>query len=78
MDKLSHQVTQNVHIKNKINDANHNYQTLRRRATFRRNDRLRQRNKELQAINKRLLNDVGVESYKSTRSEEHTSELQSH
>ena len=66
MDKLSHQVTQNVHIKNKLNEANHDYQTLRRRAVLRRNDRLRRKSLELQAIDKKLLHDVGVESFKST------------
>lgn len=64
MDKLSHQVTQNVHIKNKLNEANHDYQTLRRRAVLRRNDRLKRKSLELQAIDKRLLHDVGVESFR--------------
>ena len=70
MDKLSHQLTQNIQLKNKLNHINHHYQsdyqTKRRRAVARRNQRLKYFNKELQAIDKRLLNDVGVESYKST------------
>ena len=35
--------------------------------SLRRNDRLRRKSLELQAIDKKLLHDVGVESFKSTR-----------
>jgi hypothetical protein len=64
MDRVLQQVAQNIKLKNKINEANHDYQVLRRRAVLRRNNRLKHRLAESYAIEKKLLNDVGVESYK--------------
>lgn len=69
MDKLAHQLTQNIQLKNKINHLNHHYetdyQTKRRRAVIRRNNRLKDKLAESYAIEKKLLHEVGVESYKS-------------
>ena len=66
MDRLAQGLIQNIKLRNKLNNINHDYETLRRRAVLRRNDRLKRQHKELQAIEKKLLADVGVESYKPT------------
>ena len=54
---------QNIHIVKKLNEANHDYQVLRRRALFRRKTRLSQADKLKRSHEAEIHRTIGVDSY---------------
>ena len=60
-------LTQNINLVKKLNEANHNYADLRRKALVRRNYRLNDWAKQRQAEEKKIRNSVGLESFKGDR-----------
>ena len=61
---------QNIHIVKKLNEANHDYQVLRRRAMFRQKARLSQADKLKRRHEAEIHRTIGVESFMS-REREH-------
>ena len=61
---------QNIHIVKKINEVNHDYQVLRRRALFRQKDRLSKHDKLKRKHEAEIQRTLGIESYMS-REREH-------
>jgi len=60
-------VNQNIKLVQKLNEANHNYQDLRRKALVRRNYRLNDWAKQRQAEEKKIRNSIGLESFKGDK-----------
>ena len=56
---------QNIHIVKKLNEANHDYQVLRRKAMFRRKARLSTHDKLKRKHEAEIHRTIGVESYMS-------------
>ena len=64
---------QNIHIRNKMNEVNHDYKTLKRRAIFRRKQRLIDSDRLKRKHEAEIQRTIGVESYgyKARRQREH-------